>query len=87
MIKRNDDIMLDTENGQVKARVMSIFEIENVKHIALVPYVQSNRKAPDMLLYSYTEEENVVNLSELTDEQFKVASAALEAILNSEFTA
>lgn len=80
-------IDLETEEGDVIAcQVLAEYTVDEKDYIALVPVDEEKQVAedPEIFIYGCTYEDDAIQLIDLDDEEFEIAGAALDDILEEE---
>lgn len=80
-------IDLETEEGEVIAcQVLAEYTVDDKDYIALVPVDEEKQVAddPEIYIYGCEYEDDEIKLIDLDDEEFEVAGAALDDILEEE---
>lgn len=80
-------IDLETEVGEVIAcQVLAEYTVDDKDYIALVPVDEDKQVAedPEIFIYGFTYEDDAIQLIDLDDEEFEIAGAALDDILEEE---
>jgi len=80
-------IDLETEDGEVIAcQVLAEYTVDDNDYIALVPVDEEKQVAedPEIYIYGCSYENDEIKLIDLDDEEFEIAGAALDDILEEE---
>ncbi len=72
-----ETIKLEFPDRIVECNIMGSFQAEGKDYIALVPVEDGE----DVFLYGYTEENEKIDLRNLSEEEFMVAAAEFQRIL------
>ena len=79
-----DTITLSLETGDVECAIMASFPVDRKDYVALLPLSPIDGIEEDeILLYSYTKNDDEIELGEITDEEeFEIVADAFDELLD-----